>query len=351
MAGVATALLVTGRARIAVPFLPPAAPAGYRVDRSQHYTLYAPSAEALADGAREIRHARETFRHHFGIEPRVLVVFLADDPRDFQSVRFAAFRRPGAGFLPFLTREHLRVTASAAESLAAVVHALPDSADGGIRVVELAGPPAGAPPAFVNDAAKVVGESKALAHEACHTFVAGYADQLGAGRPTLSRGYGHGTLPDWFDEMAATLCESAASRDRRRAQLRANLDARLPLAEFTRMEHPITPARLAALAEAGRASGTPPVEFLSGPEVERALAGTGAMEFYAQAMSLGEFLFARGGPEALRTLAGHLTAGRTLDEALREIHRQLPSVPPTVAELEEQWLRWFQEGVEPPVAR
>lgn len=363
IAGVAAALLVATWVRGTIAFFPPAAPDGYLVDRSRHYTLYAPSAEALEDGAEEIRYAREKFRRHFGATPRKLVVFLADHPADFQSVGLARFRRPDAGFLPFLTRKHLQSPFARGERLAAVAGALAPPADGETPVIGLAGtgvrgggrPPralpvregwgwTGAEPVVTDAAAKVVGDSKALAHEACHTFIAGYADERMAGRRAPARGYGHGALPDWFDEMAAALCESPTSRQRRRAQLRANLGSRIPLAELARMEHPITPERLAALGEAGRMSGTLPVEFLSGPEVESVLAGSASTQFYAQALSLGEFIFECGGPVALRTLAGHLIAGRSLERSLRETNREIPSIPSSVSELEERWLRWFVDG-------
>ncbi len=78
--------------------------------------------------------------------------------------------------------------------------------------------------------------AKTLDHEACH--------QLGAeaGRLRAPAGYGHGALPDWVDEMAATLCESPDGRARRREHLRASLAERIPLAELAVMEHPVSVA-------------------------------------------------------------------------------------------------------------
>lgn len=401
--GVAAALLVVGSARGTISFSPPATPEGYLVARADHYTLYAPSAVAVHQGEEEILHARQVFRRHFGAEPRDLVVFLADEPADFKEVELDALRRSGAGFLPFLTQKHLMSALPGHNVFALELGAELRSVDGTAQVVALADPgraaavgiqvgdviaalngspttdmasaaralqaiPAGRvvqldvrreggslrlayrkeertgeerPNWMYADAsARFIGQSKALAHEACHTFVAAYADDLiGTGR-TSTRAYGHRALPDWFDEMAATLCESPELKARRRAQLRAKLDERIPLAEFARMEHPITPERLGRIIEAARGSDGLPVQFLRGPEVESVLDGTNSNQFYAQALSVGEFMFERGGDVVLQTVARHLVAGRSLDDALREVNRVTPSIPASVAEFEQQWLDW-----------
>ncbi len=307
IAGVAAALLVVLAARGAVPLFQPPTPDGYQVGRSDRYTLYAPSAEAVRHGEDEIRHARRMFRRHFGTEPLALVVFLADEPADFDDVDLSRLRRAGAGFLPFLTQRHL-------------------------RSMDAAGP------------AALIAESRALSHEACHVFATALADDLAGGRSMPARAYGHAALPDWIDEMAATLCESPESKARRRAQLRAELDGRIPLAELARMEHPLTPERLGRIVRAAHAPAASPVQFHRGPEVERVLDGTKSSQFYAQSLSIGEFVFERGGSVALRALAGHLVAGRSLDEALREVSRVAPAIPPSGAELEKQWLAWVVSG-------
>jgi hypothetical protein len=390
--GVAVALVVVMLARGAIVLFPPAPPEGYVVTRSEHYTLYATSAEAIRDGEEEVRHARRAFRRYFGADAREIVVFLADRPADFRGVDLEPFKKRGAGFLPFVTRRYLESAPSTQQQPAPDRAAAPETGGdaprvlgvidvgrpfpGGIQagdvVAVLNGPAAGmdsaarfihvVPPGgaarvsasredrsakgpsgqrfHLDPSARFLGEAGVLAHEACHDFIAGYADELVGGRGTVGDGYGHGALPDWFDEMAATLCESPASKERRRMHLRRKFDAWIPLAEFARMGHPITPERLARLLQVGGASDGLPVHHASGPEVERILAGTGSTQFYAQALSLGEFIFQRGGDVALRMLARQLVAGRSLDEALREVNRAEPEIPPSLAQLEEQWLHW-----------
>lgn len=400
IAGVAAALGVAGVARGTIPLFPPAIPEGYVVTRSEHYTLYAPSVEASREGEDEIRHARRQFRHHFGADSRELVVFLADRPVDFRSVKLGALQRRGAGFLPFLTQKHLEAPRGVPGTLAldvgavlrpvgasARVVAVLDSsraAAAGIRVGDVVAALNGAPvteldsiarrfqmiPAggmvrldvrgeggpvrveyrkgrsaerqYADSAAKFIGQAKVLAHEACHNFVAGYATELGADRK--GRGYGHAALPDWFDEMAATLCESSASKERRRMHLRAQLGRRIPLVELATMKHPLTAEELMRIVEMGRATPGAPVQVLSGPEVQKALGGTNTDLFYAQSLSLGEFIFERGGQGALQALARHFVAGRSFDEALREMHRTRPAIPSGIAELEKDWLDWVSRG-------
>jgi hypothetical protein len=316
--GVGAALLVLAAVRgIAFPISAPSPPDGYLAARVDGYTLYAPTPAALREGVEEIEFARRSFRKNFGAEPRQVDVVLADSPAAFQSIRLGRLRRPGIAFLPFVTRRHVASAGPPDQLLALDGGALLEPVDGALRVVAtgrggardaglrvgdelvaLNGLPAAAVDSLlrgfrtiahgervrlevrrdgqplridyrkgphVADAARVHleaaarfrAESNSLAHEVCHQLVASHATRS-LRRAPAARGYGHPALPDWVDEMAATLCESPASRNRRAAYMTANLRERIPLAEFARMEHPVS------VAVHARATGSPLPDTLGG---------------------------------------------------------------------------------------
>lgn len=306
-AGAAAALLAVAGLR-ALAFSTPAPPPGYRAAAGDGYVVYAPSPHALREGVAEVRGARATFRRRFGVAPRPLVVVLADSPAALRAIGLRRLARPGAALLPFVTRAHLAAAADA---------------DPGAQVEDRA-------------AGRFWADGSTLGHEVCHQLVAGHADRTSRRREGSPRDYGHPALPDWFDEMAATLCESPAARARRHAYVRAALPRRIPLAELARMEHPAR-ARMAA---AGLPSSGAPVRSVTGDAARALLRGADVPLFYAQSLSLGEFLSERGGPRALRLLADQLAAGRTLDDALAAARRRVPGLPGSTAALEGEWVRW-----------
>lgn len=75
-----------------------------------------------------------------------------------------------------------------------------------------------------------------LAHEACHKLLMNQVDEKGL--KAESNGhmvYGHALLPDWFDEMAAVMCENQALTKMRLAE---EIDSFIPFADFFVMENP-----------------------------------------------------------------------------------------------------------------
>lgn len=383
----------------------PRPPPGYVAAQASGYTLYAPSRQALLDGVEEIGHARDAFRGRFGVEPEPVVVVLADSPAAFRSLDLRALRRPGAGFVPFATRAHVASGAAGGDLLAMDGGALLKQVEGTARVVAAgrgeaswaglrvrdevvrvngtaaapldslrprfeALPPGsvvrlelrrdGAPVriqyrkgandadaerGYAQAAARFRAEGKTLAHEVCHQFVAGEADRAPRPRSAPSGSYGHDALPDWWDEMAATLCESPAAAARRRAYLRASLGERIPLAVLSRMRHPVSVAMSVRRSGSAPASTEGlPVQVLRGEAARELLRDMNAPMFYAQSLSLGEFISERGGPAALSALTRSLASGRSLDESLHQTSRSAPSLPRSVEQLEAEWLRWFMAG-------
>lgn len=297
-------LLVALSGNFALSFSLTPVPEGFVASRAAHVTVYAPSAVAAREGQREVLHARERFHLLFGVSPADLVVVLVDDPGRFRHLDTAPFGHPKARFLPFVTPAHLH------------------SARGESGTPET--------------------EVKPLAHEACHVYVGALADQIAAA-PAGRRGYGHSALPDWFDEAAATLCESADARAVRRRQFRASLDRRIPLREFEGTPHPLRGEvwkRFGSDTLVGKVG----VQVIPADQIRRLLPGTNAELFYSQALALGEFITEHGGPGVLGSLARALANGRTLDQALLEARRSAPGLPATVDELEVAWVHWVEHG-------
>lgn len=321
--GLAAALLLTGAVRgEAVPYLRPKAPEGYVAERTLHTTVYAPTPLAAREGQRELRYARERFRDLFGEKPVSMAVVLANDPEQFRGMDVRPLQRRGGAFLPFVTRAHLDARAGLSAT---------DTADGETTTAYRA-------------ASGRLTRVKPLAHEACHLFVAALADRVTEPWARTGRAYGHAALPDWLDEAAATLCESNEGRATRRRHFRANLHRRIPLREFANMPHPLSADEVLDRLGIDRSQGQTGVHFIPAEQARKVLPGTSVAMFYAQSLSLGEFILHRGGPDAMLSLVRPLANGRTLEQALREARRAAPGLPATVDELEVEWIRWVERG-------
>lgn len=344
LAGVATAAVVVALAEPGRRVSAPRVPDGYLVYRAPRFTLFAPSPESLRDGVVDLTHAAAAFEQYFGVAPPPIDVVLTRPPGAGPGPDVRVMARPGVRLLPFMTNAQLGATLRAQ-------YAPTVSADDSTRA-------RGGEPPSVHF---ITVEAKTLAHEACHTFVAGYGDVLERRRWSLARfwhsrregySYSHPALPDWFDEMAATLCEGPALRARRRAVVGDPRSRLIGVRALLRMEHPLGEAQLAQLltdldGPPGRRD-TPAVHVLTGPHVKAVLAATNAVPFYAESMLLGEFIYARGGAAALRRTAEDLVVGHDMDTTLRDVATAAPGVPSSVAALEAQWPAWLSTAAARP---
>jgi len=87
-----------------------------------------------------------------------------------------------------------------------------------------------------NNRAKKFEKYNIIAHEACHKLLIHQVEDKGL--KAESNGelvYGHGLLPDWFDEMAAVMCENQILTDMR---LTDEIDNFIPFEDFFIMENP-----------------------------------------------------------------------------------------------------------------
>jgi hypothetical protein len=279
---------------------------GYVAESDGYTTVYAPSKAAALEGHQDVRYARARFYALFGTNASPLAVVMVDNPDHFQQIDLPSLRPPGGRVLPFLTQARL--------STSPISVATGQARDSEVPV-------------------------KVLAHEACHAYVGVLAGDA-VTRPPLRMHSNKGLLPDWFDESIATLCESAEARGARRRYFRNHLDHHVPLGVFVRMQHPL--GGLQDLEALG-IDFTPrqaAVHVLTADRIKQVLPNANHAMFYAQALSLGEFLKARGGTRGLQSLASTLAKGRTLDQALVVARSTAPGLPATVQALEAEWMRW-----------
>jgi hypothetical protein len=293
----------------AFPFSRPKPPAGFVMERYGPTTVYAPTATAAREGREDVQYARARFHALFSTDAPALAVVLVEEPAHLQLLNLARLRPRGGRVLPFLTRAGL------SSSTGSATIAKPEQGDG---------------------------DGKLLAHEACHGYVAALADGV-AWRVPVRGGYGHGALPDWFDESIATLCESEERRAARRRYFRDHLNQRIPLTVFTQMPHPLSGAEVLEKLGIHDTPGHASVQILTAERIREALPDSDPMLFYAQALSLGEFIEERIGEGEMHLLARSLANSPDFGRALEEVHRAVPGIPATVNALEAEWLRWVTQ--------
>jgi hypothetical protein len=185
----------------------------------------------------------------------------------------------------------------------------------------------------------------ALSHEAGHLFLKGWVDAR-TGRAdsavidsAAAGHYGSALMPDWFDEAVATLCEFPALQANRRARLLDSLDQRIPLAELFTMAHPVAASEREMIERAMKQMGggaKPGMLVLRG---EGALLSNRARMFYAESLTLAQFMIAREGPRFIRTIA----EGLALQASMADILRDAEHLPHDPAALEAEWVAWLRK--------
>lgn len=187
-------------------------------------------------------------------------------------------------------------------------------------------------------------EARPLSHEAGHLFLIAYVNaklrvasepkKPGAGH------YGHERIPDWFDEAVATLCEFPALQKTRQEAMVRLVEKRIPFAELFTMEHPVAQALkdVIGTAREQRKSGEVRMEIITGgenllPNPDRAIV------FYAESLTLAQFLADKEGPAFI----GQIAAGLLRGETMTQILRGPKSLPSDLQELEKAWVKWVAQ--------
>ncbi|RFF29956.1 hypothetical protein [Wenzhouxiangella sediminis] len=301
--------------------------------------ILAPGDCAARQVAEEMDAASAAFEHHFGLlAPRGAVI-------DVAHARHApALKEAGAAWvLPWRFDQADEAADARAEAIRTQVRA--QLASGGRE------PDAGQVEALVERALDELGEDgaaetsslepKAIRHEIAHLLFMHAVWPSSAGR---GEQYG-GDAPDWLDEAAAVVAESADMTEARRQAFRelARSGRTIPLEEYLSMEHPVFAARefqalvdqARAQAEAGGAavvSASLPAEHL-----ERARA------FYAQTRGFTDYLVHRSGDDRVLAEIATTMRGGAAFEAWLAASGVESGLPGDLQDLEREFDSWARE--------
>jgi hypothetical protein len=304
--------------------------------------IVAPGHCAAREAALEMNAASRAFERHFGIEAPPGAVIDVDHARHAPALKEAG----AAWVLPWRFDDNPGTADSRAEAIRARVRA--QLAAGGRepdpdRVEALVQQALGQLDAG-GAAEKSSLEPKAIRHEIAHLL---FMHSVWPSTAERGEQYG-GDAPDWLDEAAAVIAESARMTERRRQAFRelARSGRTIPLAEYLRMEHPVFAGgdfqelidQARAQAEAGGAavvSASLPAERL-----ERARA------FYAQTRVFTDYLVARKGNErVLADIAGAMRSGLSFEEWLSTAGPD-DGLPVELEALERDFLVWHELAAE-----
>jgi hypothetical protein len=153
----------------------------------------------------------------------------------------------------------------------------------------------------------------------------------------------------WLHEAVACHHEGGPALANRREWIRLHLDERVPLAELFTARNPVKGNPLVELTvrlherlakgEITAAELNAQVSaFAAGHAGEIARAGASNMTWYAESLSVLEFLLATEGAPFVRTMAHRLRDGGTMEVVVRE------RWPGGVAEMETAWVAWVRKG-------
>jgi hypothetical protein len=147
-----------------------------------------------------------------------------------------------------------------------------------------------------------------VAHETCHKWLINLANARGIEKPESTipvPSYGHGGLPDWFDEAIAVICETgevAASRF-------TNEFTPIPLHAFLTMDHPLYAQIKQKIMAATQKNSEFNVLKVKG-------VGDNSIDFYVQAAWFTRFLKSTIGKDALRQILSEFATGNAIDSFL-----------------------------------
>ncbi len=302
--------------------------------------ILAPGDCSARQVAEEMEAATSAFERHFGVlAPRGAVI-------DVVHARHApALKEAGAAWvLPWRFEEADEAAVARAETIRAQVRA--QLASGG-REPDPAQVEALVQRALAQmveaGAAKASSlEPKAIRHEIAHLLFMHAVWPSSAGR---GEQYG-GDAPDWLDEAAAVVAESAGMTEARRQAFRelARSGRTIPLEEYLRMEHPVFAGgdfqalvdRARAQAEAGGAavvSASLPAERL---ELARA--------FYSQTRGFTDYLMQQTGDErVLAKIATEMRRGADFEAWLATSGVE-SGLPVDIQVLEREFDSWARDA-------
>ena len=266
------------------------------------YELYAPNEKELKTAAEELDFAAKNFEKYFGEAPPKIAVYVLNSPNEISKIDFRSFSSRGLKVLPFISTDYLKSLKK------------PDDKKIGLA------------------------EARALSHEAGHKYLITWADTKTKRAPGMVRKYGHPSMPDWFDEAFATLCEYPFLQKRRYAFLEKNMDKTIPFEEFLKMDHPM----LSKLSGGKQMSKTDMEKILknlpAGAKITVRKGDDLVTEkdymFYSQSLAITDFLVEKKGATIIKQIAEGLLADKNLAEII--------SGDSDISKLESDWKTWLK---------
>ncbi len=153
----------------------------------------------------------------------------------------------------------------------------------------------------------------------------------------------------WLHEAVACYHESPAFVTNRRKWIHERLAERIPLEQLFAMRNPVKENPLVELTvelhqklargEISVVEMNQQISAWAGSHAQALMqAGIRNMTWYAESLSVLEFLLAREGKPFVRSMAGKLRDGAGMEEIVRD----LPHDPHGIASLEEDWVQWVE---------
>jgi hypothetical protein len=153
----------------------------------------------------------------------------------------------------------------------------------------------------------------------------------------------------WLHEAVACLHESPSFVANRERWIRERLGERIPLAQLFEMKNPVKENPLVELTvelhgklargEIGVAEMNQQISgWASSHSQELMQAGIRNMTYYAESLSVLQFLLAREGKPFVRAMVARLRDGASMAEILRDVPHHADGIP----SLEAEWVRWVE---------
>jgi hypothetical protein len=195
--------------------------------------------------------------------------------------------------------------------------------------------------------------ARVLSHEAAHIFFEAWLDRK-LGRQALEDKppsdeieYGHPAVPAWLNEAVATLAEPKELQERRYTFLIRHLKGAMPLTELFTMKHPVSVNRqedLKQAVETAQKQGGGSISVIDVPngavfvmDVPNGAVLDKETFFYAESLTVAQFLAEREGPTFIHKIAEGLAHGLTMQEVLHSAKH----VPANIDQLNAAWREWL----------
>lgn len=340
------------------------------------FEIYAPQQIDLKTGTDAVEYARSEFKKYFGKDAPKIAVVLFDAPEQATPFEASKFKERGFGLLKWSAQSNPPqiayynplgvIITESMKGEAQVLAPYPNGAAGGIDLkagdvlLAVNGASTGSIKEFAKlmsaiavgspvmlkikrndqeteltfnkpqpdksnspDALKALAdkyapvrrvEKSTLAHEATHQLIAS--------------AFGAAKIPAWFDEGFASMMESPENRRQNRQYLLENLDRQIPFAELLTMEHP---ANSGTVVSSNGAKQGMPVKIVSSGNIDGQI-------FYAESMTLLEFLAETEGSQFIGEVAEELARNGKLENALQRSRKS----PKDLNQLETGWKEWLK---------